>query len=391
VESSASGLAVLAVCVLCLGFWVPHRLRLRQQLVDARTGDRFSGGLRVLAVAGAGPVAEVDPPGGSSPLLTSGPSVVAHVAGEERPMGHVEGRGAARGTAAPVGTGAIPVVTPAARASRLAQLERRAARARRRLLLSLLLLLATAAAWTVVGLGLVTWYAAAVPSALLLAVLVLGRVAVISGRRADARWFEERRTAQREATQARALANGGPYAPRNRARVTGHAVRPSTTHTQMIPRVPAPSTARAAARAAAAVAPVAVPVPVGTVTTPSAATREPVTAAAPEADGGEPERAVVVGSVAAPAGAIRPPVGGEPWEPVPVPLPTYVTKAEAPRRSVPPMPAPRARSAASDGGPAAERANDVPARPVPVDEPRPQTETLGLPLEQILARRRAAG
>ncbi|TWH30936.1 hypothetical protein L600_002800000010, partial [Isoptericola variabilis J7] len=91
---SAAGLAALALFVLWLGYWVPQRLRHRQQLLESRVEDRFSGGLRVLAVAGGGPSAAIAP--------------------------------------------------PAERASRLALLERRAARARRRLVLTLLLVVLTA-------------------------------------------------------------------------------------------------------------------------------------------------------------------------------------------------------------------------------------------------------
>ncbi|MFF2451765.1 hypothetical protein, partial [Isoptericola sp. NPDC058082] len=235
-ETSAAGLAVLALFVLWLGFWVPHRVRHRQQLQDARVEDRFSGGLRVLAVAGAGGTRGVTTPtGGATPLLVPGTS--SEGGRGERPMGLDDDGGASRALTAPRATGQ----GDRPRESRLALLEQRAARARRRLLLTVLLLLVTIGGWVVVGLGLVGWYAGAAPTALLLVVLVLGRVAVLQARRADARWVAERKAAQRQATEARALANGGPHAPRNRPRVTGHAVRPSATHTQLIPRVAAPA------------------------------------------------------------------------------------------------------------------------------------------------------
>jgi hypothetical protein len=87
---------------------------------------------------------------------------------------------------------------------------------------------------------------------------------------------------------------------------------------------------------------------------------------------------------------------------VPVPLPTYVTKPAAPRREQattvpthetrdvePPVRGPAAASSAASAPVAATRAaQDVSST---TEEPRPRTETLGLPLEQILARRRAAG
>ncbi|PFG44265.1 hypothetical protein ATJ88_2986 [Isoptericola jiangsuensis] len=333
--------------MLWLGFWVPQQLRRRQVLADAGLDDRFSGGLRVLAMADG----------------TNG----------RRGM-------TARRTSGTPPTGATPRVTAGSggphprsgdRTARLQVLERRAARARRRLTLTVLLALLTAAAWTVVGLGYVPWPVATVPSVLLAVVLVLGRVAVVAARRSDARWRADRRAQRQRATQERTLAHGGPYAPRNRARITGLAVHPSDTSTQMIPRVqPAATVPTGAPRAR---------------TTPAVATDEPV---APES---EPEPAPIpLGTV----GVTRP-VGGEPWDPVPVPLPTYVTKPLAPRPTVP-LPPELATSSAPAPRPAAgeQRASvapETPAEPLAGDEPRPRTETLGLPLEQILARRRAAG
>lgn len=436
---------MLALFVLWLGFWVPHRLRHRQLLLDARVDDRFSGGLRVLAVAGAGGTRGVTTPtGGATPLLVPGAS--SGSGRGERPMGLDDGRGASRALTAPRAGG--PVDRP--RESRLALLEQRAARARRRLLLTALLLLLTIGGWVVVGLGLVGWYAGAAPTALLLVVLVLGRVAVLQARRADARWLADRKSAQRQATEARALANGGPHAPRNRPRVTGHAVRPSATHTQMIPRVAAPgdqTPARTAPRAARRTEPAP---PHARVTVPADDARgeesaEPEPATARRTASSErlvfdvradepvaaPQPVVVVdpgeGGHGVPAGP--PPVGSEPWEPVPVPLPTYVTKPAAPRRTPQPLPTTRAGralpagepdrgaalaatvratlgpTATPAGAPTAERApgtldaaldttsstSDAASDLTAVDEPRPRTETLGLPLDEILARRRAAG
>lgn len=398
-EYSASGLAALALAVLCLGFWVPQRMRLRQQVADSRVDDRFSTGLRVLAVADGGEGRPVASHGGPVPRPALGP---AGGAGEERRMGH-DDSGPRRGA-----------VSPAARASRLAQLEQRAARARRRLLLTLLLGLATAVCWVLVAVGLVTWPVGAAPSALLLAVLAAGRFAARSARRADARWLAERRSAERRATQARALANGGPYAPRNRARVTGHAVHGSTTHTQMIPRVtvagPGPQSAGRAPRPGAD----------GEARGGADAGQEPEPAPRPHATEDEAPARPDVETSSAPSPARRP-VGGEPWEPVPVPLPTYVTKAAAPRQSPRPMtgatpavPRPASRgplpgtghgAPSSATAPAPTRPEEAPVTGAPADggqagdpatrtagdEPRPRTETLGLPLDEILARRRAAG
>lgn len=297
--------------------------------------------------------------------------------------------------------------TPAVRASRLAMLERRAARARRRLLLTLLLVLLTAAGWTAVGLAYVHWWGGAVPTAFLVLALVLGRIAAVSARRADARWAAAQRAARREAVQARALANGGPYAPRNRARITGRAVHPSATHTQMIPRVDVGT------RAPREPAPVGSPSRGATADEGHAdavAEPEPAPEVAPEV---AHERPAAVIEQAAPDAPARAAVGGDAWDPVPVPLPTYVTKPEAPRREPKPLTGatPVAGSAAArttvngaestTTAPASDTTTDVPETEAPAETPadellggeppRQRTETLGLPLEQILARRRAAG
>jgi hypothetical protein len=299
-------------------------------------------------------------------------------------------------------TGSVPLVAGASgapssdrreRTARLEMLEQRAARARRRLTLTVLLVLLTAGAWTAVGVGYVHWGVGAAVSGLLLVVLVMGRLAVMAARRSDARWRAERRSQRQRATQERTLAHGGPYAPRNRARITGLAVHPSSTHTQMIPRVQPAAPVAGRERAA-----------------------QPEAASTPSADGvveAEPERGrvigtgIVIGTVSVPRAldAGRDPLHAEPWEPVPVPLPTYVTKPEAPRPeqattvptqrprvALPPVwdVAPSAAASAASSGSPAERSTAGPDS-VRADEPRPRTETLGLPLEQILARRRAAG
>lgn len=394
---SAAGLAALALFVLWLGYWVPQRLQHRQQLLESRVDDRFSGGLRVLAVAGGTPGTVTSPaePSRPVPLLMAG-SPSTDAGGGERGMPEVRtGRALERRPA----TGA----TPAVRASRMALLERRAARARRRLTLTLLLMGVTAVGWAAVGLGFVHWWGGAAPTALLGVVLLLGRLAVLAARRSDQRWAAEQRAAHRQAVQARALANGGPYAPRNRARVTGRAVHPSATHTQMIPRV---DDGRRSVRA---------PAPVGERSA-DAPAREARADVAPEPDPVlEPEeRPATV--IEQPAPGARPGgVGGEAWDPVPVPLPTYVTKAEAPRREPKPLTGPTrtapATGASTATAPAAARAATASEVPEPASDgtaataaaeaaqdellggeaPRQRTETLGLPLEQILARRRAAG
>lgn len=274
--------------------------------------------------------------------------------------------------------------TPAGRAARSALLERRAARARRRLTVTLLLTVLAAAGWAAVGLGHVPWWGGAAPTALLGVVLVLGRLAVLAARRDDRRWAAEQRSARRQAVQARTLANGGPYAPRNRAGAAGRGARASAAHTQLIPRVG--GGARPARPAAAETSGDEAPSGEGGDVSPEP---EPVL---------EPrERPVTV--IEQPTPGSRPGgVGGEAWDPVPVPLPTYVTKPEAPRREPRPLTGatPVATSAAPSGESATEPAAEPRAGAGPDErgagEPaHPRADTLGLPLEQILARRRAAG
>lgn len=376
-DKSAAGVAALALFVLWLGFWVPHLLRHREDLVASRLDDRFSGGLRVLAVAD-GPVGVSGTAGGgsgtgSAPLLMAGRST--GTGGGERAMRQVQHDGALVRRPA---TGAVS----ADRVSRLAQLERRAARARRRLVLTLLLLLVSVVAWALVAFQVVHWYVAAVPSAFLAVVLVLGRIAVVAGRRSDARWAAAARAARQQATQARALANGGPYVPRNRARVTGHAVQSSATRTQMIPRVSAADIRRAAAAEKASTRDGSGPDLAGPdVTSPDAADPTPVA---------EPAMTIIEEPG---AGASRSGIGGEAWDPVPVPLPTYVTKPMAPRREPRPLSGATPVAASSSAPQAGDSGRSDAAREelMAADPPRPATETLGLPLEQILARRRAAG
>ncbi len=261
---SASGIVALAVFLLWVGFYVPHRVRHRQQLLDARTDDRFSGSLRVLAVAGPGgggfdrwdarldgvtTVAAI----ASGPAGAGGRPLLGAAGTQSRSEGRThdeEGTHAMGSTvSASPSRGAPPRRQPASEQSRLELLERRAAAARRRLALTVVLLLATVGVWVVVALGLVPWWAGVVPTAFLGLVLVLGRRAVLAAQRSDAAWLAERRAAARA---ARGAVLGAPPAPRGaRPRVTGRAVHGSQVSTQMIPRVTPQDLARANAAASA--------------------------------------------------------------------------------------------------------------------------------------------
>ncbi|MDF2806267.1 MAG: hypothetical protein K0S43_1213, partial [Cellulosimicrobium sp.] len=90
---------------------------------------------------------------------------------------------------------------------------------------------------------------------------------------------------------------------------------------------------------------------------------------------------------------------GRAWDPVPVPPPTYTMKPTAPRREPAPLTdddvvSPARAGTAPAPAAAVEVVVDVPSgapEPAAGDERKPSTETLGLDLNEILARRRAAG
>ena len=405
---SASGIVALAVFLLWVGFYVPHRVRHRQQLPHARPAARAAGTRRVLAVAGAGggggergdsrldgvtTVAAI----ASGPAGAGGRPLLGAAGTQSRSEGRThdeEGTHAMGSTvSASPSRGAPPRRQPASEQSRLELLERRAAAARRRLALTVVLLLATVGVWVVVALGLVPWWAGVVPTAFLGLVLVLGRRAVRPAQRADAARRAERRAAARA---ARGAVLGAPPAPRGaRPRVTGRAVHGSQVSTQMIPRVTPQDLARANAAASA---------DAGAPATTGASSRE---------------RAPASGPAAGPASAGPAPAADEPttvrettpvvevevvdaervptgraWDPVPVPPPTYTMKPTAPRREPAPLTdddvvSPTV-SARVEPVVAADARSGAPA-PAAGDERKPSTETLGLDLNEILARRRAAG
>lgn len=416
---SASGIVALAVFLLWVGFYVPHRVRHRQQLLEARTDDRFSGSLRVLAVAGPGgggidrwdarldgvtTVAAIasGPAGGGRPLLGgAGPQARSEDRTHEEEGTHAMG---STESASP-SRGAPPRRQPASEQSRLALLERRAAAARRRLTLTVVLLLASVAVWVVVALGYLPWWAGVVPTAFLGLVLVLGRRAVLAAQRSDAAWLAERRAAARA---ARGTVLGAPPAPRGaRPRVTGRAVHGSQVSTQMIPRVTPQDLARANA-AAEALSGTSASSPRERVTASSTTAAEDSGSEEPAtARGGSGVTSVVVTKTSVEATEVvevevvdedHVP-SGRAWDPVPVPPPTYTMKPTAPRREPAPLTdddvvSPARAGAAPAPGAGVEVVVDVPSgapEPAVGDERKPSTETLGLDLNEILARRRAAG
>ena len=374
-----AGLVALAVIGLWIAYLVPHRLRYRQQLLESRTEDRFSDALRVLAVTDARrraaraveARAECGPdrpkrsellspargvPVGASPAVTEGRGgVVERPYGTQDKLSADDARRAAQ-----------------LRARRAASVARRAAAARRRALLTGVLLAASAIAWAVVGLTSLAVTAAVVPTVLLGGVLLLGRHAVVAGRRADEAWERQ----QRE--RAEALLR--PAAPR--ARVTGRAHHPSESHTEAIARVGADT--RPTERSADADAPAD-----------RAASEGADEDSAPaDADADRPAADAQAGPTAPEPSTVTAPVevGGataEPssdgWSPVPVPRPTYTTKATAPRREPLPLVVdepthPVTAEAAPEGDAGtSDSADAVTSAAPPVD------------LDAILARRRAAG
>ncbi|MFS0699896.1 hypothetical protein AB6N24_07975 [Cellulomonas sp. 179-A 4D5 NHS] len=393
-----TGVVALAVAALWIAYLVPHKLRYRQQLLESRADDRFSGALRVLAVTGprgrearrdaeaaarAGAGADCGPttekrvglltPGRGVPLLTAG-----RVGGTavDRPHGTQDriSADAARRAAQ-------------RRAAHAAAVARRGAAARRRAALALALLVATVAGWTVVGLSTVTVVAGIVPSVLLGGVLVLGRRAVLAGRAADAEWEQRRHEAPPVTGSVPLVRNPPAPAPARGAAassatsagkgagVKGRAVHPSEAHTEVFARIVDNVEGTTAARA------------------PMSSAGRPATGAIPVVrkaeTGAQP-------TVAAQASAEQ--SDGEPWSPVPVPRPTYTTKAAAPRREPAPLGDVEGSTAAA-AEPAGPGRVEVPAaesRPAARADERaplepPAATTGSMNLDEILARRRAAG
>lgn len=376
-----AGIAALALVGLWAAYLVPHHLRHRQRLLEARADDRFSAGLRVVAVASStrrrlgrrAAAAGMWGPSTTS-LLTPGTGV---------PVTAGTGTGGTtvdRPHATPERISAEAARRLAqARAARAAATARRGAAARRRGLLAFSLLGLTIAGWVAVGVvPAATWLVGTVPTALLASVVVLGRRAVLAGQVADAQWAEtierEERLAARPRTGAtptvRPRTGATPAVAADDAPVplvTGHAVRPSDAHTEVFERIVADRGESAG--------------PV----------RHATTGAVPVVRRSAREAADEAATQAVPvAGASD---DAEAWSPVPVPRPTYTMKAPAPRRD--PAPLEDADVAAST----ARRPADAPVGDTGAEEStapaaavEPAAETTGsIDLNAVLARRRAAG
>lgn len=346
-NNSPAGVVTLAVAGLWVAYLVPQKLRHRQQLLESRTDDRFSGALRVLAVTDhTGRTARMSDSrtrSGATPdcAATADKRVGLLTPSRGVPLVAIGGANGGSAVDRPHGTQdrlSADAARRAAqhRAAQVAAVARRGAAARRRAVLAVTLLVASIAGWAVTGLTAVTVAAGIVPTVLLVGVLVLGRRAVVAGQAADIEW--ERRRREHALSPARPSA----HAPA----VTGRAVRPSDSHTEVFARIVDQVDGR-----------------------PEAATHDT------SAD------ASTVVRRSARQGAQT---GGESaedeWSPVPVPRPTYTLKSPAPRREPAPL-------GDVEGSTEMRATVDAPAAIV---EP-PVGTTGSINLDEVLARRRAAG
>lgn len=339
-----SGYVVLGVVTLFFLYVMPQLIRNRQDVVDARVADRFSADLRILVTAGT-------VGSGAATALDDAPRAYLHdprlrteVSDMNRPPALVNPKSPSpsRGTAsAPQPAAAGRARTDAARAdaARAEAWRRRRAAARRRLALTVILFLASAGAWGLVAMQLATWVAGAVPSFLLLVVLVLGRRAAIAGRRAEqaARARQQAAPASAPAKAVSAAATPAREAARSTARTAD-----DEAITELIPRLEA-------------------------LRRPGLVWQGEPTELDVDA---VPDGAVPIGD--APVRRTFEPAEGSAWTPVPVPAPTYTLKPAAPRMDAAPLVVEAPAQEDEDGAAEAEG-----GRP--------------LDLDAVLARRRAAG
>jgi hypothetical protein len=349
-----AGLVLAAVAGLWIVYLLPQLLRQRQQLAEARVTDRFSDRLRVLRAA------EILTPAG--PHVPSHGGVRLHPQGGDRVMHRPESVGD-RVTADAVR------LTASEHRGRAAALARRAAAARRRAVLIFLLLLASVVGWA--GALELSWtpVAGLVPTVLMVGGLIASRRAVLAGRRIDAAWAAG---AARRASRPRMTGSAGGSAV-----AVGRAAHPSEGVTEVIAKVPAGPVRRSASTRLATG-----PVP--------AVKAEPRVEARPEVKVEAPEeRSTSAGpSATSPAGREPDEDASRSWVPVPVPVPSYVLKPEVRRPEPRPMTAPQpvVRDQGRGQQPAAG------GRSAQAGDARLSGPTTGgLPLDELLARRRASG
>lgn len=361
----AASLTTLAVVGLWIAYLVPHKLRHRQQLLESRTDDRFSGSLRVLAVTSS-----------TTPRRTQDLRGDCEAGTPKRVELLTPGRGVpvtVRGAAAPRGAGAVErphatqdrVSADAARraaqqrAAHVAAVARRGAAARRRALLTGLLLTASVVGWAVAGLTTITLAAGLVPTVLLGGVLVMGRRAVVAGQAADAAY--ERRSRDLARVPAPSEVRGRLRSPQRSEPVVGRAVHPSDAHTEIIARITDETTVVGESRTSRTMS-----------------------------SGGDARATTATETIVRTSTRGRTvEVTDEGWEPVPVPLPTYTMKAAAPHREPAPLSetdlAPVNAAVVAD----VSGAHDVDTGSTLA--PASGTASGSIDLDAVLARRRASG
>lgn len=280
---------------------------------------------------------------------------------------------------------------------------RRAAAARRRALLTVTLLLLTAVTGVLAATTALSALFVLAPAALLLAVLALGRRAVRANARADAAWEARERARRAAAAASDDVRLAGRPAPVVRPRVTGRAVKSSQSHTQMIARVRPPGEGAGSSEPAASEPSLERARLVATISAPRAAS-----SAAPAGAGAAASTARERGSSAAtseaPASAtpVQTAAAGDSteWTSVPVPRPVYTMKSAAPRWEPAPLTAEmaqitlarRAELAAGDGAAVVTLVVEQPEDEASASaESEASSDSLGVNLNSVLARRRAAG
>lgn len=358
-----SGYVVLGIATLFFLYLMPQLIRSRQDVVDSRVDDRFSADLRILATAGTvgSPPRPVFDDDGAPRAYLHDPRLRTEVSAMNRPP--ALGSRAASTTTPRTSVGA-PRPTPAATSARVAAraeaVRRRRAAARRRLVLTLILLAGSVAAWVAVAFGLTVGLVAAVPTVLLAVVLVLGRRAAVAGQRIERAWREEdARAGAAPAPGAVAAVRDEPEVhvlPARRAGSAHTARRPEVQDadgaaTQFIPRIDVAPVATGLTWHGEPTAPDVVDVADEAAAGTSAAERT-----APEAE----------------------PAAEGSWTPVPVPVPTYTLKPQAPRRDAAPLVLDETASEAA----APESVDHATEAAVPAR---------ALDLDAVLSRRRAAG
>jgi hypothetical protein len=283
---SLTGVIYGGIVVLWLCYLVPLALRRYDHAAKARSVERFSTAMRVLGGGDPDVPVAVDPP-----------------------------RGAHAAPAAPVSS--RPITAASRRAAAKA-----AVRRRRRVLAMLGLL--TVATTVLCVLGVAPWWVVAVPVTLVVVFLALAHRQVARSRAAIAA-----AVAAEHAAGSRAAVSTAATAT-SRGAVPTAAVPTAAVPTAAVPTAAVPT----AAVPTAAVPTAAVP----TAATPTApeltpATTGPLAAAAPAQElswsvTADPVRPAVQSPPPASAGQ---PTNGSLWDPLPVTLPTYVTKPRATR------------------------------------------------------------